>query len=117
MLSMTHALKTISLDKTAIRLSDTERQIFDLILRVRQDNGLSNCPRVAGGWIRDKLRGKESDDIDIALDGITGAAFGKFLTKDTGGICHVIKANPEQSKHLETATVNLFGIDIDFANL
>ena len=29
----------------------------------------------------------------------------------------VIKANPEQSKHLETARVKLFGSEIDFVNL
>lgn len=28
--------------------------------------------RVAGGWVRDKLIGKDSDDIDIALDDMLG---------------------------------------------
>lgn len=31
--------------------------------------------RVAGGWVRDKLMGKESDDIDIALDSLLGREF------------------------------------------
>jgi len=31
--------------------------------------------RVAGGWTRDKCLGKESDDIDIALDDIYGEDF------------------------------------------
>jgi hypothetical protein len=30
---------------------------------------------------------------------------------------NVIKANPEQSKHLETATMKLFGVWLDFVNL
>lgn len=30
---------------------------------------------------------------------------------------HVIKQNPEKSKHLETATCSLFGYEIDFVNL
>jgi tRNA nucleotidyltransferase (CCA-adding enzyme) len=30
---------------------------------------------------------------------------------------HKIEKNPEKSKHLETATTNLFGLDIDFVNL
>jgi tRNA nucleotidyltransferase (CCA-adding enzyme) len=29
----------------------------------------------------------------------------------------VIQANPEQSKHLETATVKILGFDVDFVNL
>ena len=29
----------------------------------------------------------------------------------------VIGANPSQSKHLETATMNIHGIDVDFVNL
>eukprot|EP01107_Rhizomastix_libera_P000073 TRINITY_DN10119_c0_g1_i1.p1 TRINITY_DN10119_c0_g1~~TRINITY_DN10119_c0_g1_i1.p1 ORF type:complete len:433 (+),score=75.41 TRINITY_DN10119_c0_g1_i1:89-1387(+) len=36
------------------------------------------------------------------------------------GLCHsigVIMANPEQSKHLETATTKIFGYPIDFCNL
>jgi tRNA nucleotidyltransferase (CCA-adding enzyme) len=31
--------------------------------------------RVAGGWVRDKLMGIESDDIDIALDDMYGEEF------------------------------------------
>lgn len=31
--------------------------------------------RVAGGWVRDKLMGRESDDIDIALDTMLGKDF------------------------------------------
>ena len=30
---------------------------------------------------------------------------------------HLIESNPEKSKHLETATTKLFGLDIDFVNL
>ncbi len=30
---------------------------------------------MAGGWVRDKLMGIESDDIDIALDDMYGEEF------------------------------------------
>ena len=40
----------------------------------------------------------------------------KNMGKATRGI-GVIKVNPEQSKHLETATVNIFDQWIDFVNL
>jgi tRNA nucleotidyltransferase (CCA-adding enzyme) len=78
--------------------------------------------RVAGGWVRDKLMGKESEDIDIALDDISGEELTRrlqaFLTSKgikTG--MGVIKMNPDKSKHLETATINIGGTWIDINNL
>jgi tRNA nucleotidyltransferase/poly(A) polymerase len=35
--------------------------------------------RVAGGWVRDKLLRKQSNDIDIALDDMKGEQFVKLL--------------------------------------
>jgi len=34
---------------------------------------------VAGGWVRDKLYGKESNDIDIALDDLLGSEFAPLI--------------------------------------
>jgi len=38
--------------------------------------------RVAGGWVRDKLLGKESDDIDIALDDMMGSEMVKMVNAE-----------------------------------
>lgn len=92
--------------------------------------------RFTGGWVRDKLLGLESHDIDVALSSMTGAQFGEMLkdyvtkhgesykeeargasVNDSFKDVHKIKANPEQSKHLETATTRIFGLDIDLVNL
>lgn len=35
--------------------------------------------RCAGGWVRDKMLGLQSTDIDIALDTMLGAQFGQAL--------------------------------------
>ena len=35
--------------------------------------------RVAGGCVRDKLIGKESNDIDIALDDMYGEEFAEII--------------------------------------
>ncbi|KAM3126591.1 hypothetical protein CJJ07_000188 [Candidozyma auris] len=83
--------------------------------------------RITGGWVRDKLLGKESHDLDIAVNVLSGEEFASKLLEYTEkkGIklganstsLHTIKKNPEKSKHLETCTARLFGLDVDFVNL
>lgn len=76
--------------------------------------------RVAGGWVWDKLLGKESDDIDIALDDMMGSEMVKMVNaelypgQEKYGI---IKKDAEHSKHLETGTIKVFGKFVDFVNL
>ncbi|EEP80011.1 predicted protein [Uncinocarpus reesii 1704] len=53
--------------------------------------------RFTGGWVRDKLLGVESHDID--------AAFTR------------LKQIPEKSKHLETVATKIFGLEVDLVNL
>ncbi|EHY54007.1 CCA tRNA nucleotidyltransferase, mitochondrial [Exophiala dermatitidis] len=92
--------------------------------------------RFTGGWVRDKLLGTQSHDIDVALSTMTGWQFGLAMQEfmrshgsyyeqeaERQGIpsavkdIHKIEANPEKSKHLETITTRMFGIDVDFVNL
>lgn len=107
----------------SITLNKTEVKIFDLLMKVVKSKTPNTTLRVAGGWVRDKLLGKESSDIDIAIDTMTGEDFANLLLqcmKEHGihqlGVT-VVEANPEQSKHLATAMVRLFGLPIDFVNL
>lgn len=71
-----------------------------------------------------QLLGKDCKDIDIAIDDMTGEEFLKkakeFFKKKGIDDIHgfgVIKTNPDKSKHLETATVKIKDIWIDFVNL
>lgn len=106
-----------------ISLTDLEQRIFGVLKRVLEQNGLRTVVRVAGGWVRDKVLGKENHDIDLALDDMTGAAFAEAVNAtlaSSGERTHtvnVIQANPEQSKHLETATTCVLGMQLDFVNL
>ncbi|GHJ86459.1 hypothetical protein NliqN6_2861 [Naganishia liquefaciens] len=83
--------------------------------------------RIAGGWVRDKLLGLPSSDLDITLSTCAGypfaVAFTHYLTtlpldppipmRSIGKV----NANPDQSKHLETATTNIMGLECDFVQL
>jgi tRNA nucleotidyltransferase (CCA-adding enzyme) len=98
---------------------------------------LSKTPlelRFTGGWVRDKLLGVQSHDIDVAINKMTGYQFGLRLkeyldapgnaekyglggvTKKAGSLSK-IAANPDQSKHLETVTTRVLGLDLDLVNL
>ncbi|OHW92812.1 tRNA nucleotidyltransferase [Colletotrichum incanum] len=121
-----------------LSLTAKEKQLRDLLVDVAafiDATGRSSEPLVlrwAGGWVRDKLLGIESHDIDTAINVMTGYAFSLELrdycaqnehTKkhnigpDDMGSLHRIAANPDKSKHLETATTRMFGLDVDFVNL
>lgn len=100
--------------------------------------------RWTGGWVRDKLLRVGSHDIDLAINKMTGEHFGRkmqeyleipgnaekhgLISKDDKSSpkskrkhiapgLHKIKANPEKSKNLETATTKIMGIDLDLVNL
>lgn len=154
---------------TSLELTPVEETLRDLLLHVAQyidqtpastaddsqipvPEDLAKQPivlRFTGGWVRDKLLGVESHDIDVAINKMTGYQFGLRLkeyleipgnlekyglesiaanekqsqkagatnkSKTVGGL-HKIEANPEKSKHLETTTLRILGLDIDLVNL
>ncbi|XWS23374.1 hypothetical protein CRYUN_Cryun28dG0008200 [Craigia yunnanensis] len=117
------AMATAACVQVKIELTETEKKIFDRLLNTLRHFNLQTELRVAGGWVRDKLLGKECYDIDIALDNMLGSEFvykvQEYLSS-TGEVAQglaVIPSNPEQSKHLETARMRLFNLWIDFVNL
>lgn len=110
-----------------IILNENENEICRIILEYATSLNPPTIPRFAGGWVRDKILKKESNDIDVALDNISGYNFAEGLSKyiqehalsneDDVHYAHKIMANPDKSKHLETAVLNIRGVSIDFANL
>ncbi|KAF5102657.1 hypothetical protein DV451_001756 [Geotrichum candidum] len=114
--------------------SEDEQKVKDLIIKYcayynaeHADLQEPLVARITGGWVRDKLLGRESHDLDIAINLTSGLEFAEGLNKFIAshaselGIepknIHKIEKNPEKSKHLETATTRLYGLDIDFVNL
>lgn len=134
--SFAKRLRATTMTTTTIALTPRESQLRNLLLDVadyiKNESKTKVELRWAGGWVRDKLLGIQSHDIDIAIDVMTGSNFSdkmKEYLKDAENLkkhaleakdvknIHKIAANPEKSKHLETATTNIFQFDVDFVNL
>jgi tRNA nucleotidyltransferase (CCA-adding enzyme) len=101
-----------------------EEELFRTIRRVIKEENLGTTVRVAGGWVRDRLLGLSGkNDIDLALDNISGSAFAETLAgwygKNGKGTLkyHIVNLNPDKSKHLETATMQLGKFDVDMVQL
>jgi tRNA nucleotidyltransferase (CCA-adding enzyme) len=124
----THSSETLELE-----LHSDEQHLFETLrktVKALEEGKINsgNCRkvqvRVAGGWVRDRVLGLQTHDVDIALDACTGVEFAYFVKEyitefehEKVGRIGVIAANPAQSKHLETATMKLYGIEVDFCNL
>lgn len=107
-------------------LTPKENNIFEFLRQVKKDMNLNIQMRVAGGWVRDKLLGKESDDIDIAVD-MPGYELARIISEAAVryNINHVDRAyrvsleksnTPVEtpSDDLMVGAVNLFGQKIEF---
>ena len=119
--------------RRTIELSEQEATLRQLLLDVSTYIGTLDGHsrpqlRFTGGWVRDKLLGVGSKDIDIAIDSMTGYKFGLLMKQyleqpdmqakyPKSVKLSKIEANPEKSKHLETTTGHIMGLDIDLVNL
>lgn len=102
-------------------LTRDEEEVINLLQKVVKEMAPHVTLRFAGGWVRDKILGTPSDDIDVMVENISGKNFAELVSKNLklkGP--HVVKANPNASKHLETAGIAIpvssgKVFDIDFA--
>ena len=105
---------------TDFALTQNEKECFQIIMNILQKNNLSTICRVAGGWVRDKLLGKESDDIDIALNDMKGSKLANLINEELypgQKKVGIIQQNIEKGKNLETATIKINQTWIDLVNL
>ncbi|ORX44647.1 poly A polymerase C-terminal region-like protein [Piromyces finnis] len=110
-----------------INLTENESKIFDILSNVcefiKEKKKERPTLRIAGGWVRDKLLGLESNDIDVAVDNMMGYDFAllvrEYMLNNNLEVSHMarVAANPEKNKNMETATGKVLGQSIDFVNL
>ena len=102
-------------------LTEKEKECFSIIMNILKKNNLTSAIcRVAGGWVRDKLLGKESDDIDIALNDMKGSTLANLINEELypgKNKVGIIQQNVEKGKNLETATIKVCQTWIDLVNL
>lgn len=118
--SASDATRTEPLIGPPISVTPAEQSLFDKLLACLTHHNRPDVQiRIAGGWVRDKLLQLHSDDIDIVLDSMSGVAFAQLMQDYASHAqlsCSsfgVIPPNPQQSKHLETATFTLDGTSLD----
>lgn len=114
---MTQIDQNIKLLENGTLLTEQETELFTIVREICTKFDPPVIARAAGGWVRDKLLGLPNDDIDIAVENTTGISFAEQLKSylsansgegETTTKIVIIEANPEQSKHLQTARVCLF---------
>lgn len=124
---MTSSIRTYA-SRPHIELAPAEEKLTNLLREASSTKAFTDPDvviRYAGGWVRDKILHKPSHDIDIAISSISGhefaVQFAAFLGTHhpdlkTGTIAKIL-ANPEKSKHLDTATSKFLTLDLDFVQL
>jgi tRNA nucleotidyltransferase (CCA-adding enzyme) len=110
--------ENIRLLESGESLTDVDKDVIDIIRKTCAKTEKNVVVRIAGGWVRDKLMGISSDDIDITISGISSIEFGKLMSEMQKSKIVVLEANHEQSKHIDTARVCLFkNFWLDICNL
>jgi len=111
-----------------IEFTDVEKRIInflkEFLTKFVDEDGVEEIEvRIVGGWVRDKLKGDNSKDIDLMVyqnnPPISGKKFSELLAIYYHDVYNQelkiqdIEQKEEQSKHLEVATFTLFGESID----
>ena len=107
---------------SVIQLSEEEERLFKFLLESLSFSSQNHVVlRVAGGWVRDKVIKKSSNDIDIVVEGVKNVE--SFMNSINDYICSlgqsrktfgIIEANPEHGKHGSSCNMMLFDISVDF---
>lgn len=118
-------LRVIKSSLPVISLDSLEEKIFSFLKEASQSHSVQL--RCAGGWIRDKILGKQSKDLDITVEGMTGIEFANLIKKyainkfganqNVVGSVKDTEARPEQVKNLSVAFTKIYGQEVELLTL
>ena len=96
--------ENINLLQNKQKLTEIELDIFNKSYNASKKIGPSVIIRAAGGWVRDKLLGKESDDIDMCVEGCNAYEFAEKLKDEFESEVKIKKfsADVQHGKNTET---------------
>ena len=105
-----------------IKTTSEESAIFSIIRQARDRFAPGTSLRVAGGWVRDRLMGEVSDDIDIAVSGGDGVAVADAVARfdrethgdRTGGSYAVSLEKGGESSGLKVGAIDIDGVKVEF---
>lgn len=110
-----------------IPLDPTEERIVSFVLGACDAMPERPTARIAGGWVRDKLLGRPSKDIDFAVDSMTGSEFANRLRQHAIGLwgprqsvvgrITSTEGRPEQIKNLAVAFLRVHGQAVEILRL
>ena len=116
-----------TLKNVSLELLPLEQKIFQFIREAINEMPKNPTARVVGGWVRDKLLGVPSYDIDITVDTMSGKEFANALVNfglrrygsDTPVKIFNVEfdAKDDQVKAIAAGQVSIFGQHIDLVSL
>jgi hypothetical protein len=100
------ALSTETMKKFCNALTKDENKLFSVLIDSLKYNQRKTVVRVVGGWVRDKLLGMSSEDIDIALDDQSGVEFANNVNS-------YLKTIGEDVRKISVIQVTMYIIMVD----
>jgi tRNA nucleotidyltransferase (CCA-adding enzyme) len=78
---------------------------------------------VAGGWVRDKLMGRQSHDIDVVVQGMRATDFLALVNAhlvasgEQAKLFTTVEADPARGKHLAAHMITIYDVSVDVLDL
>ncbi len=110
------------LPNVKIELDATESKIFNVLREASKEMPGQPVVRVAGGWIRDKLLGRNSKDIDVTVSNMTGEQFGAHLAafdkrRGLGAVSNISNRSADQTENIAVGFLKIYGQEVEILNL
>jgi tRNA nucleotidyltransferase/poly(A) polymerase len=103
--------------KKMLRLRPQEQRLFAVVRTAAASSGAT--VRVAGGWVRDSLLGKLSQDIDLAVDIPPKHVIRALRDIEDAEVSGsgTVMTNPEKGKNIQVETCHILGTAVDLVPL